>query len=54
MVLVDADGRLTDGGDAGRISTKLSGINPIRSPNRTCMCGVHDSMQLAITFGKIL
>ena len=35
MVLADADGRLM-GGEAGSISTKLSGIKPTLSLNRTC------------------
>lgn len=35
MVLVEADGRLIGGGEAGRISTKLSGISPTLSPSRT-------------------
>lgn len=39
MVLVEADGRLIGGGEAGRISTKLSGISPTLSPSRTCVCG---------------
>lgn len=34
MVLAEADGRLAKGGDAGRMSTKLSGISPTLSPSR--------------------
>ena len=36
VVLTDADGRLMDGGEAGSTSTKLSGIKPTLSLNRTC------------------
>ena len=48
MVLAEADGRLAEGGDAGRMSTKLSGISPTLSPSRAYGTGGEISLVVII------
>ena len=56
MVLAEADGRLAEGGDAGRMSTKLSGISPTLSPSRayrwrnTCIIGGYSGGEIEHTY----